>query len=85
MQDYLNACAALLGHAQGIFPKQREILIERGDYSELSEPALLGAIRHCVTQSKTMAARPQWTRCLRRSARKSQYIPRKRSREQLPM
>ena len=32
MQDYLNACAALLGHAgREIFPKQREILINRGD------------------------------------------------------
>ena len=32
MQDYLNACAALLGQAgREIFPKQREILISRGD------------------------------------------------------
>jgi len=89
MQDYLNACAALLGHAgREIFPKQREILIERGDTGNFLNLPYFGGdktLRYAIKDDGSAATMDEMFAMYDQYAQEKLVIPRKKKQENDPL
>ena len=89
MQDYLNACAALLGHAgREIFPKQREILIERGDVGNFLNLPYFGGdktLRYAIKDDGNAATMDEMFAMYDKYAQEKLVIPRKKKQENDPL
>lgn len=89
MQDYLNACAALLGHAgREIFPKQREILIERGDVGNFLNLPYFGGdktLRYAIKDDGDAATMDEMFAMYDQYAQDKLVIPKSKKAEKDPL